>query len=214
MSGDNTQGGRWPPKRCDMPNLSGFSSNLTVEYFANRTLRNVGLEIPFPGRAFFLNLTRLADKTLYEYEEARKYLQRYVHSGNETTLFFRCVGHMENCVDSLHRIFQHTNRLQHHLHTLEEENHTGHPAPIISRNELPKSKDRARVAKIRRAIQHMDDDISKEKAGRNLAPIGLIVNSDSIELGGTEISHEDLASWIKQVHKATQRLIEYDSLPE
>jgi len=60
----------------------------------------------------------------------------------------------------------------------------------------------------------MDDDISKGKAGRDLAPIGLIVNSDSIELGGMEISHEDLASWIKQVYKATQRLIEYESLPE
>jgi hypothetical protein len=165
------------------------------------------LQVSSQGQAYFLNVTRLVDKTLREYEQARVHLQRYINSNNKTSLFFRCVDHMENCVDSLHRVFQHMKKLRHQLRTLEDQ--TDQQVPRIGRNELPRSQDQDRIRRIRRAIQHIDKDIEMRSAGENIAPIGLIVKSDSIELDSEEIYFGELASWIEQVCKLTRRLIEY-----
>jgi hypothetical protein len=39
-----------------------------------------------------------------------------VDSRNKTSLYMRCVGHMENCVDSLNRVFSHLVQLRTSLH--------------------------------------------------------------------------------------------------
>ena len=90
-----------------------------------------------------------------------------------------------------------------------ERKRTNEPLPHIAREELPKHKDRQRIRRIRRAIQHMDDLISKGLAGRDISPIGLIVKSDSIELDNEEISFEELASWIQQIYRVVERLVAY-----
>jgi hypothetical protein len=58
----------------------------------------------------------------------------------------------------------------------------------------------------------MDERISEGRAGGNIAPIGLNVKSDSIELDHIEIYHAELASWIQQNYKVAERLINYTSL--
>jgi uncharacterized protein Yka (UPF0111/DUF47 family) len=73
----------------------------------NYTFGRTGLQLKGIGDYQFLNLVRVFDKTLTEYEQAREYLQRYVDSNKKMSSFLRCVGHMENCVDSLHRSFLH-----------------------------------------------------------------------------------------------------------
>jgi hypothetical protein len=211
MNADNdNQSERWPPKRCEMPDLSNMSDKLTISYFMNQTFGRTGLQLDGPGGYQFLVLIRLVDKTLLEYEQAREYLQRYVDSNNKTSQFMRCVGHMENCVDSLHRCFLHMEGLRVSLH--KERERESDPLPHIGREEVPKKSSRDRVMRIRHAIQHMDERISKGRAGADIAPIGLNVKSDSIELDHEEIYFAELASWIRQVYKVAERLITYDPL--
>jgi hypothetical protein len=192
-----------------MPDLSNLSGTLAIDHMLNWTLRGVGLQMEGPGQAQFLNLVRLVDKTLLEYESARQYLQQYVDSRNKTSLYMRCVGHMENCVDSLNRVFSHLVRLRTSLH--REQSHTSEPLPQIVREVIPSRTDRKRINDIRDAIQHMDDRIRKNRAGRDIAPIGLLVKSDSIELDGREITFIELADWIQQVYTVTERLVGYTS---
>jgi hypothetical protein len=190
-----------------MPDLSNLHSNLTLDYLLNRTFGRTGLQMEGSGQAQFLNLVRLVDKTLLEYESARQHLQEYVDSDNRTSLFMRCVGHMENCIDSLNRAFSHLDGLKASLH--HEQSRTGQPMPQIARKEIPNARNRKRVNDIRDAIQHMDDRISKGRAGADVAPIGLNVKSDSIELGNEEIYFVELAHWVRQVYEVTERLAGY-----
>jgi hypothetical protein len=208
MNADNgNESGRWPPKRNEMPDLSNLPSKLVSGYFLNSTFGKAGLHMSGTGQAQFLNFIRLVDKTLLEYEQARLYLQRYVDSHNRTSLFMRCVDHMENCVDSLHRSFLHLHGLRTSIY--RERQRTNEPLPQIHKHELPTSGDRKRIDNIRDAIQHMDDRISKGRAGADIAPIGLNVKSDSIELAHEEIYFTELASWIEQVHNVAEQLITY-----
>jgi hypothetical protein len=204
---DNDQLGRWPPERCDMPDLSDLHGNLTFDYFLNRYFRRAGLQMEGSGQAQFLNLVRLVDKTLLEYESARQYLQQYVDSDNRTSLFMRCVDHMENCIDSLNRAFAHLEGLKTSLHY--ERSRTSQPMPQIDRQEIPSARNKKRINDIRDAIQHMDDRISKGRAGADTAPIGLNVKSDSIELDNEEIYFDELAHWVRQVYAVTERLAGY-----
>jgi hypothetical protein len=161
-----------------------------------------------PGGYQFLNLIRLVDKTLLEYEQSREYLQRYVDSDNTTSLFFRCTDHMENCVDSLQRSFLHMEGLKVALH--KEMKRTEETLPKIGRDELPKKSDRNRVRRIRNAMHHMDEKISRGEAGADIAPIGLNVKSDSVELDHEEIYFAELAFWIQQIYKVAVRLVMYE----
>jgi hypothetical protein len=140
MNADNgNQAGRWPPKRCEMPNLSNLSPTLTIDYFLNYTFRNTGLQMEGSGGYQFLNLIRLVDKTLLEYKQACEHLQQYVDSHNVTSNFFRCTDHMENCIDSLRRSFLHMEGLQRSLDK-ESERRQG-SLPQITDEELPKMED-------------------------------------------------------------------------
>ena len=210
MKADNgSESGRWPPRRCEMPDLSNLSGKLTIDYFLNYAFGNTGLQMNGPGQAQFLNFIRLVDKTLLEYEQARLDLQSYVDSDNRTSLFMRCVDHMENCVDSLHRSFLHLDGLTTSIH--RERQRTNEPLPDIHRDELPKSSNRKRIDNIRDAIQHMDDRISKGRAGADIAPIGLNVKSDSVELDHEEIYYAELALWIQQIYRVAEQLTNYTS---
>jgi hypothetical protein len=190
-----------------MPDLSHLNNYLIGSYFLNRVLGGAGFQTPDRSRAFFLNLVRLTDKTLGEYEETRTHLQRYVDSPNKTSLLLKCTGHMENCIDSLHRLFKHASKLRNRLHTLEKE--TGQPVPKLDWKKLPKKKETDRIEHIRHAIQHMDDRISEGKAGEGISYIGLHVMSDSIELEDEIIYHRELAAWTQQVHKVAEQLVAY-----
>jgi hypothetical protein len=210
MKADNgSESGRWPPRRCEMPDLSNLSGKLTIDYFLNYAFGNTELQMSGPGQAQFLNFIRLVDKTLLEYEPARFDLQNYVNSDNRTSLFMRCVDHMENCVDSLHRSFLHLDGLRTSIY--RERQRTNEPLPDIHRDELPKSSNRKRIDNIRDAIQHMDDRISKGRAGADIAPIGLNVKSDSVELDHEEIYYAELALWIQQIYGVAEQLTNYTS---
>jgi hypothetical protein len=203
------QSGRWPPKLCEMPDVSNLTATLMVSYLQNRTLGGTGLQMGGSGQYQFLNLIRLIDKTLLAYEEARHYLQRYVASHNKTSLFMRYVNHMETCVDSLHRVFLHLEGLKASMH--ERRKLTNEPLPQIRREELPSKSARKRISRIRHAIQHMDERISRSEAGAEIAPIGLNVKSDSIELDHEEIYYAELACWIRQTYKVAEQLTTHPS---
>lgn len=60
----------------------------------------------------------------------------------------------------------------------------------------------------------MDDRISKGRAGADIAPIGLNVKSDSIELDNEEIYFADLAHWVRQVYEVRSDWQDIQLTPE
>jgi hypothetical protein len=116
---------------------------------------------------------------------------------------------MENCIDSLYRSFLHVEGLKVSLY--KERERANEALPQIARENLPKKSNMKRVMRIRHAIQHMDDRISKGRAGADIAPIGLNVKSDSVELDHEEIYFVELASWIQQIYNVAMQLVMYET---
>jgi hypothetical protein len=184
-----------------MPDLSKLDSKNILNLMLNRWLGGQGLQAD-PGRMYLSNLARLIDKALREYEDARSFLNQYVNSGNKTSLLFRCVYHMENCVEALHRAVLHAEKLRRDAST-----------PKISKTVLPTPNAQTRLRNTRHAMLHVDEWIHKGKAGPGRSPIGLLVKSDSIQCGCEEIYFNELAEWITQVQEVTVQLIAHSPSP-
>jgi len=88
----------------------------SVDHMFNKNILNVNLERIFTGnqriptrrelRGIFVNLVRLTDKALREYDAARAELIRYVdvyESSFAIGPYVRAIDHMENCIDTSYR---------------------------------------------------------------------------------------------------------------
>jgi len=103
------------------------------------------------ARIFALNLVRLTDVAVREYEAAQSALElharEWVH-GNFSS-YFEGVGHLEQCLTAMHRALRFADRLR------QAKN-----APKIDRAKLRMmGVDQIRV--LRDAIQHLDDTAAK-----------------------------------------------------
>jgi hypothetical protein len=130
-------------------------------------------------------------------------------SQNKASLLFQATAHMENCIGTLHRAFNHLTKLRNHLHKLRES--SGMPIPEIGWKAVPKNRatERDSIRHIRDTIEHMHEWILRDDAGSGRAPIGLVIMSDSIELGNTVIYYEDLATWIERAYEVARPLVSY-----
>lgn len=96
----------------------------SVDTLSNKGFQNVTLDRAFGGTtirpsskaaaarltradvALFMNLTRLVDKALREYDASRDALTRYVNPPDDqlrTSGYVIAVDHMENCISAAHR---------------------------------------------------------------------------------------------------------------
>jgi len=68
---------RWPPERCDMPDLSRLDGKHSLTLMLNRMFRRGG---PAEPRAFALvmNFVRITDKLVGDYERCRLAFQEFI----------------------------------------------------------------------------------------------------------------------------------------
>jgi hypothetical protein len=71
----------WPPKTCQMPDLSGLDTKLSVTMMLNRFFSKAG---PSDVREFgyAMNFVRITDKVVRFYEATRFHLTEFVNSAN------------------------------------------------------------------------------------------------------------------------------------
>jgi len=192
----NNKNKRWPPKSCEMPDLSKLNDMVMLALMLNRALRGGGPKDHI-SYALVANFIRFADQTLQEYKAARNALLEYINRPNNNVFgpLFRAIGHCEICLISLNRSINFAKRIQQNRNTLQ-----------IPRNlSVLSGAVTERIRNFRNAIEHLDKDILNGKIQKG-EPVSLLVNSDSIELLGEEIYFKEIAVWIQELNSLASTL--------
>jgi hypothetical protein len=193
-------GNRWPPRRNGMPSLAHLDNKNTLNAMLNVLFRGPRVAGP-KAHALSMNLTRLSDKAVIEYELARKALDRYVRPGRNRPVseLLRAGDHLETCLDAVHRAGVHAEALR---------DLPG--APKIKQNELPSDQARNRARLLRNSIAHAEEKVVQGKTGGGTGrPTSLIATETTIIAGrkGLYIRYDWLAAWIEKYHDLVRRLI-------
>lgn len=189
-----TDKGRWPPKRCEMPDLSGESDKKILGHMLNVFFRGGGPK-DWQAAAFSSNFVRLCDLATREYELAREALIEQVNTPNNMmSPLFRAVGHFEQCFSALQRalLFAHHKK-----------------GPKLPHSDVLSNRVTKRLRDIRNAIEHTDKDLRKGKINENEPMPMMFVKSDSVKLCGNEIYYNELAEWIRALNKLAEFVVSY-----
>ena len=145
-----------------------------------------------------INLVRLTDKTIVEYEAARTSLDSYVPDGAFSDLF-RTFDHLETCVDTLARVVKHAATLR-----------SLPGPPRVPKSSLPSPAAQKRVIDARNAMQHAENEIVAGLTGHGTGrSVGLIALETTLQVGkrGFYVRYADLAAWIEVYHNLVRALI-------
>src|SRR6266571_9140465 len=103
------------PQRSSMPDLSGLFRHTVLNHMLSVMLRRAGVADPKAG-ILLRGTIRLIDKALEDYELSRACFSEFVNDrdNRKLSLFFRAIGHMENCLASLVRALRYIEVLDKH----------------------------------------------------------------------------------------------------
>lgn len=187
----------WPPKKNEIPDLSGLNDKLTLGLILNAFFRSAGPRDP-NTRALWMNYIRLVDQMIREYNSAHDSLQEYVDTPNNVmSPLFQCIGHMENCINSMRRAILFARRMRKRPRS-----------PVVGRFTVLNDNNGGKVINLRNAIEHLDNAILNDEIAKGQSHT-LLVNSDSISLAGIEIPYIELAEWIRELHTIAKNLIDF-----
>ncbi len=157
-----------------------------------------------PSAAFANNFVRLTDRSILEHDLARNELTRFI-SRRSIQSFFRAQGHLETCIETLHRALNFAEALKRIGLKLPD------GTPLIPRakdSEILSASIRKRIRDLRHAIQHVEERLIK-----NGAPVGksiaLNLNNNGISLEGIFITYDELGRWLRELHNLAMRLNNY-----
>ncbi len=191
----------------------------SVDTLSNKGILNVLLDRAFSGVAMrpvskaalsrltredvalFMNLTRLVDKALREYDASRDSLTRYVNPPDDqlrTSGYIVALDHMENCISATHRAVVNTE-------TLRQRGY-GRSAPRLT------TAQQERLAFLRNAIEHSDERILGTMKSRKIKqftpdePVALRLANRHAVIGGESIRYTELVDHMKKLHAAIEVL--------
>lgn len=183
-----------------MPDLSDLAAGLLSAWFLHATF----IESFPPGRAAFLSssFVRATEHTLRQYQDARNRLER---ASREEALmeFLRGCNDLEFTCIGLHKAIRLAEALMHSRETK------------VTAGQLPPSKDRDRLRKVRNAIDHDDEPIMAGRAGSGES-LSLEVGSHTMNIADRDrvnqvLAHNEFAGWIRVLHGVAIDLIEHPS---
>jgi hypothetical protein len=124
----------------------------------------------YPERGCWINLVRLTDKSLIEYESARSHLDDWIERKNAGVFsaLFRAIDHFENAVVSIHRAIRMSDALRN--------TGIGKPGPT------PTSRQREQLRILRNHIEHADEKLIERKIQKG-DPFFLTPSRTRIQLG-------------------------------
>lgn len=183
------------PDRYEMPDLSGLFPKNSLNIIL---LALIGQEpiTSLLGRPRWINLVRLTDKAINEFEAARACLDEFAreHRHGRWSPLFRAIDHLENCVTATHRAFLWADALR-----------RDPDVPKLDRDAFPRTYEIDRLNKLRDAIEHADEELKKGSLTPGIANI-LAPDEHGIELGAARVEFADLARWIEKAYGLVQAL--------
>ncbi len=187
------------PTELHMPSLDHLTRNLGT-LFLNVNLARGGPRDDLLRR-HFVNVVRLVDLCVSEYEIARGHLEGSLPDGkNRLEELLRSVDHLELCVITVRRA----------MNAMESVvRHKGGPAiPRIARRALQAFE--GPLLSIRGAVVHVEEEISKGNIEQGQSH-ALLVSADgrTASIGKHTISLRDLGLAIERLHELAQTLAEY-----
>lgn len=190
--------GRWPPKTCEMPDLSRLNAKASLTLVLNRMFAGGGPEDP-KSYALVMNFIRVVDKLVMDYERTRVALKEYVSTPNNViSPLIYATNNCESCITTMIRTIKLGRRIR------RDQN-----GPSIAKKIAVLSGSVwSKVNDMRNAIEHVDGQIINDTWVPN-EPLCLLVKSDRLELIGEEILYSELAEWVLQLNELAIQLAQY-----
>ena len=134
---------------------------------------------------------RLVDKTVHEYELARRCLEAYASTPrNVISPLMYATGHMENCLNTLTRALNFADQIR-----------RTRAGPILDRVTATRlRKFRDEIVELRHAIEHVEEMLVAGKLDDGAA-VAIVLYEGQVELGGHTVQFADLAKGIEALHE-------------
>lgn len=187
------------PKVNNIPNLSTLNKPVILNLMLNRAFGGSG-QLEYQARAFHSGFVRTMDKAIFEYESARKCLDRAIARNYRIANYFRCLAHLETCVNSIKRAISFLERLKRCLRDL--------PVERMTRKLIESHFNNIR--NVRDTVEHIDEHILKGEVKKG-DPLVLAIPDDekSIQISNHKIRFDQLASVIRNLHTIAENLAKY-----
>ncbi len=177
-----------------MPGLSDLDSSLRGKRLLGRIMGVHGPSTP-RGLQIADGYVRLVEKTLLEYECARKEMHSFM-ADSALDRYLRAQDHFESCVQSLHRAITYLDRLR----RMGLRRSDGTPfIPRPSELEILNQSVVRQVREVRDACEHLDADIINAKISED-AEVAIHLGWKSATLADKSICYHDISRWITQLH--------------
>lgn len=192
-----TEGGFFP-NVCAIPRFDDLCDRQIVSVAANALVGRGPAQLSGGAdRQRFLNLVRLTDRMVGDFQMASQALQSFVdrRSSGELSSLFLTVSYVESGCAAFARSLKFANALM-----------RSNDAPDVASYELPAKSFQARVRKMRNAIEHYDERIAKGSVNFDDMPMLKIGDTD-MQLLSIAITWLELDGGVRQIHALSSRLI-------
>ena len=176
-----------------MPPLDHLADTASLDVFFERVITGLPAKLrndPTAG-ALFVNLCRLTDKALRDYETARGLLGEYRKAGGQSILNPLVIDHMENCIEATYRAVQNAKRL------------CANGIRIKSLALTVTQDDDLRL--LRNRMIHMDERL-KDRRLRPGEHFGLMLTEKRVEISERTLTYQQLAFVITKCHKTIEKI--------
>ena len=178
-----------------MPSLSELDVSLRGKRLLGRIM---GVHGPPSLRGLQIadGYVRLVEKTIIEYESARREMLSFMADGVLDN-YFRAQDHFETCLHALHRTIIYLDRLR-RLGFCRADGRPFVPRP----RDLTVLNDpiRSQVRDFRDSCEHLDKDIINGKIPED-AEVAVHLGWNFAKLADKEICYHEISRWIKQLHQ-------------
>ncbi len=171
-----------------MPDLSSLYSKNMLNLTLDRLVGTDPGPKNHPHQATWVNLVRLADKSLREYEAARNafaVLQKEIHQGHISPLFLG-IDHLENAITATHRAVLHSEVLR--------------AAGWGRAVRTPTTRQKALLKAMRHHVEHAEDKLHKGQIAQG-QPFMITPKERRMSFGKTTLTYLDLARCITKVYR-------------
>jgi hypothetical protein len=156
------------------------------------------LQATEPGYLLLINLVRLSDKAVHEYEQMRLTCEDFAANARHGKFggYYTAPNHAETCISALHRAILYANGARREK-----------GLPTIDKNRLPREFEVRELRSLRDMIQHTDQEIT----GGNIHlgdPPFLAFSETQISLGSSSITFSTLAKWLRQIDAVAADVLE------
>ena len=187
----------------NLQDLTDLDDKLVINRALGLVLSGTGPRTQ-PSAAFANSFVRLTDRSILEHELAREELTSFIDYRSIQS-FFRAQGHLETCIESMHRALNFAEALRRIGLKLPD------GTALISRakdSEILSSPVRKRIRDLRHAIQHVEERLINSGAPVG-KPIALNPDNNGVSLEGVTITYDELARWLRELHKLAMYLNHY-----